>query len=268
MAESSFYDLLTEDYSGQNNIVMDEVIEIKEGEFDSRADGCLSLKGLLQTVQLNAFHHHYCANADVQDLIDSGMLLFVIRLTYKINRMPKIGESLRYRTWVYYDRRRGVLRYNTIETLSGELLSETTSRWVVVDAETRTMVPVETFNKRWDYQFPKMSFCPSPKTFKKQCELTEDYSFKITDKFIDMNGHVNNCEYAGFVDMAMEKLGETREPTALEISFNAEARLGDEIKMEMGRNDSELFVDAQVSAHTCFRAKVLFSEVDDAEIFF
>ena len=130
------------------------------------------------------------------------------------------------------------------------------------------MLPKDIFLNRWRYQFPEMSACPAPKSFKNTLELDKSHVLTIDKRFLDMNGHVNNCEYAGFVDKAMKATGTDKKPHAFQITYNSEARLGDVLNMKMGSSKDEFYIEADHARGTCFKAKVIFSEdIDDAQIF-
>ena len=260
-----FYDFLAQDVAGKPNLLFEEDMYVGN-EFDAYDDGELTIKGLLQLVQENAFHHLEAGDAPVPKLVDEGMLLFVTRLVFIIKRPTMRGCTVRIKGWLCFSKRLGVLRYHTVEDENGNLLAQTASRWVCVDRAERKMLPAECFCERWKYQFPQMSTLPAPKSFKSSFELENTGTLTVDERFLDMNGHVNNCEYGGFVLHAINEAAIDKRPKVLQITYNSEARLGDVLNMKTGADENEFFTEARYERGICFRAKVFFTEVDDAKI--
>ena len=249
-------ELISGDYSGKPNLVFEETLELKD--YDSDENGNLTLKGILQAIQDTAMHHMVVGDASVDALISEKILLFVIRMKLEVLRFPKAFEKIRSKTWLYYSKRRGVLRYHLIETLDGELLAQLVGRWVCVNSEERHMYPVEVFNERWRYQYPEMTDCPAPGGVKPALELDKKYELTIDESLLDMYGHVNNCEYAGFVDGALKKYALSGTPKLFEINYNSEARLGDTLNMSLGFNEDVLELEATHGRGVCFKARAEF----------
>lgn len=228
-------------------------------------DGVMNLKGMLDVMQQCAHKHLHCVNLSVEKLMELGMMLFVTRISCKMSRMPSLNEKLCTRTWTLPERRAGLLRYHSIETADGEHLIDAVSQWVCVDVNTRRLISSQGFVNAWSAPFPVMpNGSPAPKRLRENGELVSLNKIEIDSGRLDFYGHVNNAEYASFVDETVE----IKNPTAFRIAYTSEAKLGDALDIKSFSDANSTYFEAEFERGVCFKAKVYFNEeVDDAEIF-
>ncbi len=254
---------ITAPWNGDGQIVNEKTIEVSDKYVG--ADGTMTLKGMLDVMQECAHQHLGSVNLSAKMLMDKGMMLFVTRISCKMSRMPKRGEVLKTKTWTLPERRVGLLRYHTMDTLDGERVIDAVSQWVCVDVNTRKLISSQGFVDAWSAPFAQMANgCPSPKRLRETCDFTSQDEIIIDENRLDFYGHVNNSEYASFID----EITDIKNPSGFRITYASEAKLGDVLNVKSGGNENSTYFEAEFSRGVCFKAKVYFNgEVDDAEIF-
>ena len=254
---------ITADWNADQQIVNEQDFVVTQEYVD--ADGVMTLKGMLDVMQQCAHKHLHSVNLSVESLMELGMMLFVTRISCKMSRMPTLNEKLHTMTWTLPERRVGLLRYHTIETADGEHLIDAVSQWVCVDVSSRRLIGSQGFVDAWSAPFAEMAEgCPAPRRFRDTGEMTSLCEIEIDDSRLDFYGHVNNAEYASFIDESLE----VKNPTAFIIAYMSEAKLGDVLNIKTISSDNSVYAQADFDRGVSFRAKVYFNEeVDDAEIF-
>ena len=254
---------ITAPWNDDQQIVNEKTVEVTEKYVDD--DSTMTLKGMLDVMQECAHQHLGAVDLSVEKLMEKGMMLFVTRISCKMSRMPKRGEVLRTKTWTLPERRAGLLRYHTMDTLDGERVIDAVSQWVCVDVNTRKLMSSQGFVEAWSAPFVQMANgCPSPKRLRENCEFTSQNEIVIDKNRLDFYGHVNNSEYASFID----EIADIKNPSGFRITYASEAKLGDVLCVKSGGNENSTYFEAEFSRGVCFKAKVYFNgEVDDAEIF-
>jgi len=254
---------ITAPWNENPQIVNEKTVEVSEKYLD--ADGEMTLKGMLDVMQECAHRHLGAVGLSVEKLMDKGMMLFVTRISCKMSRMPKRREVLRTKTWTLPERRAGLLRYHTMDTDDGERVIDAVSQWVCVDVNTRKLISPQGFVDAWNAPFAEMANgCPRPKRLRETCEFTSQNEIIINRDRLDFYGHVNNSEYASFID----EISSIKNPSGFRITYASEAKLGDVLDIKSGGDEKSTYFEAEFDRGVCFKAKVYFDgEVDDAEIF-
>ena len=254
---------ITAPWNGDPKIVLEKTFDVDEKYVD--ASGTMTLKGMLDVMQECAHAHLAAVNLSVEKLMEKGMMLFVTRISCKMSRMPVKGEVLNTKTWTLPERRAGLLRYHTMDTADGERVIDAVSQWVSVDINTRRLISSQGFINAWNNPFAEMANgCPAPKRLRENCEFTSQSEIVIDENRLDFYGHVNNSEYAGFID----EISDIKNPSGFRIAYTSEAKLGDVLCVKLGGDEKSTYFEAEFSRGVSFKAKVYFNgEVDDAEIF-
>ena len=155
-----------------------------------------------------------------------GLTWVLTRMIFRISRMPQVGEQVRVRTWPSLSEHfwnRGYELYDAED----RLLMQSTGAWTVMDIASRRMAPMpEELQAAFPSQtFPTMPFLPSSAPRLRQAEQEAPILVRRDD--LDMNGHVNNTRYLGWLMEPLDLKGEAL--ALLDISFRAECFPGDAI---------------------------------------
>ena len=253
---------ITVPWGDNQQIVYENAVEVSDKYVGE--DGVMTLKGMLDVMQECAHQHLGAVDLSVERLMEKGMMLFVTRISCKMSRMPKRGEVLRTKTWTLPERRVGLLRYHTMD-VDGERVIDAVSQWACVDVNTRKLINSQGFVDAWSAPFAQMADgCPAPKRLREVCEFNSHNEIIIDENRLDFYGHVNNSEYASFID----EISDIKNPSGFRITYASEAKLGDVLDIKSGGDENSTYFEAEFGRGVCFKAKVYFNgEVDDAEIF-
>lgn len=169
--------------------------------FDIAHDRTMRLDAAARLFQNIAVRHSTRAGAGPDQLIPQGKVWLLHRLEIQVQTYPVLGEKIRISTWSRGFRQYMGLREYTIETEAGCAM-QAASVWIFFD-----------FAKKRVVRFPKEMIkgyqCEDRSAFDaelyewqppvlKEPETAMDISIRHSD--IDINGHVNNTIYPGFVE--------------------------------------------------------------------
>lgn len=161
------------------------------------------------------------------DMMSEGVFWAVVRLKMEMVREPKHFQVVTVRTWPHSLTRFSFLRDFTMHDEDGNLLVKASQEWVLMDAETRKFASVK------DHYAGPTDFCED-RAFEKKARKAPNFEEgnrpvativpSYTD--IDLNGHVNNAQYANFIVNALNPGPEGRIRT-LQIDYRHEALPGE-----------------------------------------
>ena len=207
----------------------------------------------------------HCTALGVGNPENAGRRLFwaVSRHRVQITRLPKAHETISMETWPCPTSRVAFPRSTVACDAAGEELFRSISLWILMDAETRTMVlpgrsgvNVQGLLTGNELTVPG-SMAPS------NMERSTRRSVNFTD--LDVNGHMNNTQHLNWVDDLLPSSFHREHPAKeFVICYLNEAREGQTVEMNW-RLDRDLQVDAHWQDpedpgkfHRIFSARVLY----------
>lgn len=193
-------------------------------------------------------------------LRNQGLLWFIVWSSVWIKKLPKQDDAIVIRTWPgevklgMYSRRYGFY------TDSGEELLVASSLFMMIDEESRKMVPPnELPSELAEIVLEGQPVLPKQRLKFPELPFAKDHA--VTKHEIDKNGHVNNACY---LDWAYELLSteymEKHPLTFFWIQYNKELMLGQTVRMQHGVVGNEAFVKGVVEQDTSFQVKFDFAE--------
>jgi len=159
-------------------------------------------------------------------LFAQGITWILTRMILRIKRKPAAGEQVRVHTWpakVEHLAHRG---YELVDE-QGDIIVRATGAWTVMDLQTRHIVSLpEDLQKA--YPLLTLERIPfSCRVVPRLREASSQVSIQVRRDDLDMNGHVNNARYLGWL---LEPLPAEATPTVLDVQFRAECFPGDTLK--------------------------------------
>ena len=163
------------------------------------------------------------------DVLRTDNLAWVLsRLLIVMDRYPGWGEEILVKTWPRGIERLFALREFLITNRQGELLGRVTSNWLLVDLTTRRP-------KRLEQVFKRMPIDPKQRALDRRLEKLpplespeETLSVKAAYQQIDLNRHVNNAHYVGWILNSFPlDFHQYYQLAGLQINFLAETRFGE-----------------------------------------
>ncbi len=192
--------------------------------------GRLKPSAILWLVQEMAGRHCIRLGLDWQTLANRGMFWAIIRHRVRINRMPKKHEAIRVETWPMPTSRVAYPRNVVAYDKDGKELWRSTSLWVLMDMENRSMIlpgksGVEVCGTLQGDELPIPASLPPA-----ALSTCEGRTVRFTD--LDINGHMNNCRYLDWAaDLLPSQFHEAYTLQDFTLGYLAEAREGDSLQI-------------------------------------
>lgn len=199
---------------------------------------------LLYFAQEAAGHHCKALGLDWDTLAQKRLFWALIRTHVAVNRLPVFGERIRLETWPMPTTRSAYPRAMAAYDENGELLFTSTSLWVLMDLDKRTMVlpgksgvTVNGITRGFE------TASPGSLALK---ELPEETRRNVTYSELDRNGHMNNTYYMQWADdLLSSDFHKTHPVREITLCYLSEAREGQQILLRHGQTEPNIFrVDA------------------------
>ena len=165
------------------------------------------------------------------------------RQWYRLDFPLHWGDEVTIHTW--HRGGKSAVSYRDYDIYLGDkLVGEGVSAWVLADLNTRRLMRLDRVEEMAATHGGDC--CKTITLAKLRCpaelQLLEQRLMRYSDT--DINGHVNNTRYADFACDALEldKLGEGRFLSSLQIGYLAECRPGEKIFLEGGELDGGRYV--------------------------
>jgi acyl-ACP thioesterase len=202
--------------------------------FDIDSDQTLRVDAMARFFQEMATLHSIRVGAGPEVLFSRGVIWFLNRLEIQVVRYPLLGEKLKITTWSRGFRRHTGLREYCIESEKG-LVAKGSSVWIFFDVHRKKIMKVPADIESL-YQFePEKGFEDELVNWKTCGKIEPEKEQTISLRYgdFDVNGHVNNTIYLGFIetlfhktsDLRNKRLGNVKIRFAREISRSAESVL-------------------------------------------
>lgn len=192
---------------------------------------------LFVAMQEGGERHAITLGAGYDAMMARGLFFALTRIHVRFMRAPRCGERVVHTTWPGVSNRFFCPRYHTFTLEDGTPLASAGALWVMLDVNDRKIVSPNTV----DLHFPDTSDIPSPIDLPTRLphlgETTERFVRTPTYSDYDINGHVNNTRYIGYLcdalghealdghypgDLVAGYEKEIREPRPLALSLSRE----------------------------------------------
>ncbi len=190
---------------------------VRHSEGDRR--GYLKLRALADYFQESAARHADELGCGLDYLRREGKLWVLSRLRFRIDRYPEIGERL---TLTTYPRgaEQGLFarREYELTAAAGHAVAVGSSYWLLLRAprlrperltELARLLPANDDRPRHFAELDKLAFDGLPELERRT----------VHESQIDVNGHLNNAEYFGFVADLLQRLAPGRPVAELQLNF-------------------------------------------------
>jgi acyl-ACP thioesterase len=172
-------------------------------------------------------------HVSMTQLVERNLAWVLHRLRIEVDSYPRVGQELAITTWPKRFERLVAHRDFTVCDVSGSQVARASSRWVVVDLTTRSVIRLPDFIRELpvpdrDPALTLESSGPEP------VEAPEiERRFEVRRSDLDVAQHVNNTRYIGWaVESVPDEIYQTHRPSAIEIQFRQEAGWSDVVKVQ------------------------------------
>lgn len=226
--------------------------------YDCDCHQILRPSALLRHLQEIAGEHCALFGTDYDTLYQNDGVFLIVRQSMNLYRLPKKGETVVIQSWHRKTQGAQFIRETQVLAPDGEVLVDSTGVWVLAHVSD---------HKIWrpaDFPAYRLPHRPEPSlpTRSGKLRAPEEMeelgvrSVRYTD--LDYNGHVNNCVYADFLCDFMPGGMHDKRFETLDISYIAEAKEGDSIKISAKEEDGALYFRGEHARGKCFEARCTF----------
>ncbi len=228
--------------------------------FDLDHTGKLHLTGASRLFQSMAARHSLSIGADRGTLGKLGVTWLLHRLQTRFLRYPEQGEELILSTWSRGFRRHLGLREYEIRTRD-EVLVQATSVWVFYDIPKERVCSVQP-QVAEKYQFEAETAFESELHQWRPCgpiQPEREVAVTLRHSDFDLNGHVNNTLYPGFMETLYHQLSPAGSGsiTGFKLRFRREIPLGTEKVMVGCRAEGDEY---EINIHSSLGDNTLYAD--------
>ena len=189
-----------------------------------------SLETLCRIFQEAAWNHAEALGVGFEQLQQQNKMWVLSRLLVHVHQYPRWGETIRIHTWPRpVD---GALAMRDFQMLSsrGEVLVSGSSAWLILDAISRKPQRPGKLLSSFSTDPNHRATDRDPEKIAEAETLEPDIELPVRYSDIDVNGHVNNARYVGWLlDSYPIEFHQQHSVSQLEINFLGETRAGDRL---------------------------------------
>ena len=196
--------------------------------FEVDTGGRMTLRSLAAYLQEAADADATRLHVSMTQLVERDLAWVLHRLCLEVESYPRVGQELAITTWPKRFERLVAHRDFTVCDVSGSPVARASSRWVVVDLTTRSVIRLPDFiqNLPIPEREPALTLDDSGPAALEAPESQRCFDVRRSD--LDVARHVNNTRYVGWaVESVPDAIFETHRPSSIEIQFRREAGWGD-----------------------------------------
>lgn len=202
--------------------------------YDCDFEGRWKPTAFFQVMSESAANHADLLGVGYKAMLEVGYFWVLSRFKVRFLKYPQMGDLVHLKTWPKtIQQKLFYVRDYELFDQSEEPVALATSAWLVLDAKSRRLVPPASL--------PGLKLPSNPEAFAldeplEKLKMDEDGEVKIRQtasySAIDLVGHVNNTRY---IDLICDSVDiahyQTQEFDALQINFDKEVRLGEEVEV-------------------------------------
>ncbi len=216
----------------------EEAYKVKFHDTDSKE--ILSASGTFKCIQEAAMCQLNSQKPTYTDLLNQGKVYLLSAIRVEMYYPIYAYEEITARSWACPSKGVSFVRSYEIER-DGEIVCEAVSSWALVSVKDKKLIKVEdadTSNYSTDEpvktEHPLRIRIPSALPM----SLMGEYTIRYAD--IDINGHMNNTNYADMLCNYIPEMGNLR-IKSVGINYSAEARLDETVKVYMSKIDGKYY---------------------------
>ena len=220
----------------------------------------ISLHELLRLTSDTAVDDYRQRGLSSSFLKEHGFFILVSRCAFRFFDLPHENQKIEIITWEEKSEPLQLYRGYKITDTSGTVLVNGYSSWLLVNPDTRRIVPTKNFTLRPPGDFRTDNDCARPGKIvvPAERELLNERTIGYSD--IDANGHTNNSRYGAFITDALPEQYLKKEFTDFRINYSKEAMYGQKLQIFGHFADSEkkILIMGQTESGTSFEAEMLY----------
>lgn len=190
---------------------------------------------LFELMQEASIRHTEELGMGREKTLDRGLLWMVTLQRAEITRMPEYDEYITLESWPGDTMHLLFPRYYRVLDEKGETLVAASALWALVDQDTRRMIFPDKYGVVIAGEKTGNEIAlPSPPLRAKEGQVS---AFTVPYSYVDLNGHMNNTRYFDLAEDRIPAAAEGRSLRSIAVEYTNEARLGDELRVMVERQD-------------------------------
>ena len=229
---------------------------------DTDFNGNIKPSAVMGYCQNIANEHAVMLGLGYDDMLAKNLTWAMIRMSFKILKSPKIGETLIIHTFPEKPKTLDVSRSYYVYNTAGETVITASAKWCVLDVNAQKISRIGSLFEKYteaDY-IPYQPFddaTPKIQALEADLAIEDAFTVQITD--LDQYLHMNNARYGDIILNAcgMKALKENN-ISRIDINFMSQLFIGDRYEVYKAQKDNITFIEARkADADTIvFRANV------------
>jgi medium-chain acyl-[acyl-carrier-protein] hydrolase len=241
--------------SGTVNI-WQETFPVRFGAID-RSDR-LTLDAIFQFFQEAAICHAENLNVGREDMLRTGQIWILSRMSVIVKRRPKYFENITVRSWPRGGEKLFAVRDYDIRDKDDIPVVCARSGWIVLDVEKRRPIRPQSLMDNLPQNEGENALSPEDNAIialEERANLQKAACRKANYTDLDFNGHVNNVRYIQWIEDALEpRLLENADMMRLDINYLNEILGGEDIDIMSAKIENATCCDATCAAACCAEA--------------
>ena len=210
--------------------------------YDCHPDGSMKISALMQQFQEIASVHAQQLNFGSDRLEEINCYWVLSNLRIEFENLPQWNDAVTLQTWPSgHNRILATREFKGLGKSQTELF-RAASQWMILGKKSNRPKNLVRLDIDLLDAGPKV-FDAEPAKLEPQTNYTDQESIRVPYSALDLNGHVNNTEYARWaLDALHQNFAFPVTIHSLQISYLAEAFENDRLDLELAQRDSRGFV--------------------------
>jgi len=195
----------------------------------------------LQHMTSAANQHINLIGEGYQTLLDQGLVWVLSRIKFQFFSFPRVEEQVTIRTWPKtIQQKLFFIRDYEILSASGELLTAATSAWLMMNMQTRRLVPPASVQLNLPQNPNRQALDEPLEKLTPPLDGEERLRLRAAYSAIDVVGHVNNARCIEWVcDAFPTSWHQQHQLAALQINYDREVHPEDEVVVKVASLDGQ-----------------------------
>lgn len=223
-------------------------------EPDFGAEGEIKLSALMRHMQQSGSDQLAALGITYDKMLEHGEVFLMSCHELRRTETPILPGDIVVTTWPRMSRGARFFRDYRICDVSGQLLAECSTAWVLVELATRRILRPSSSAIVKPMHFDRSVSFGDPGRLIMPGNLMPLRRLKVGHSLLDVNGHVNNAVYADFLLDCVSELRPGARIVRQIISFCSEALEGDELTLCAADEGDCVYVAGMIGDKRCFEA--------------
>ena len=195
----------------------------------------------LQHMTAAANKHIDLLGEGYQALLDQGLVWVLSRMKFQFLRFPRVEDQITIRTWPKtIQQKLFFIRDYEILSAQGELLTVATSAWLMMNMQTRRLVPPSALRLTLPQNPDRQALAEPLEKLIPPADGEERLRLRAGYSAIDVVGHVNNARYIEWIcDAFPTPWHKGHSLETLQINYDREIHPEDEVVVRVASLDGQ-----------------------------